>query len=362
MITIKNVRMLDDKVTDYTIDSKKEHTIEARGKLLLLPGLIDPHICLGPVENRNWESTLTSAIRGGITSVIEIPSSDFPSHHKENLEQKKAAVEKKLMKLQTPMQYMMYARADREQVDRIGLAKGLIKGLVIILDPHKKEELDDSWERTFQVAASLDIPVIVNSDNENTRKEFAWGTESYLEKAIYYAERQSTMLYILNVATQQEIDLIESARKRSLLIYAETTLEHLFQNEALWSALNKGVIETIGSGYHAEAQMKDRLVLQGTNFSLLDPAFLLPFLLTACNEKKFTIDKLVQMSRFNPQEILRLEKNHDAVLVDMEKEVSIEKIVNGRSMHVKLRGWPIYTIVQGEIFSPPASGYHLLHP
>ncbi len=371
MIIIKNVRTLDDQIKDYTIPSSQDHTIEAGGKLLLLPGLVDPHICFGSIneENHNWDLAISSAIRGGLTTVIEIPNQQIPCNNQENLKKKRQEIDKRLSNLKIPLHYFLYANADLEEVEGIGLSKKLIKGIVIRLDPNKKEELDDQWDRVFQMAAWENLPIIVNSCNENTREEFKiWGHhETLLEKAIYYAERQNTRLYILNVATQQEIDLIQDARRRSLLIYAETTPQHLFQqdiskSDCLWKALNEGVIETLGSGYNADHQSKERALFRGSNFSFLDPIFFLQLLLTARQEGKISIEQIVRLISVNIHDIFEMQETHDVVLVDLEKEEVVQKISKNRTVNMALKGWPIYTIVQGNVFSSPKIGYHLIYP
>lgn len=371
MITIKNVKTLDDQVTDYTIPSVKDDIIDAKGKFLLLPGVIDPHICFGSMsqENLNWESAISSALRGGITTAIEIPSQEMPCNNQESLEQKKANIEKLLSDLDIPLRYFLYANADLREVEGLGLSKKLMKGILIALDPNKKERLNDQWERVFQMAAWEDLPIIVNSCNENTRKEFEieGSHESLIEKAIVYAERQNTRLYVLNVSTQQEIDLIQDGRKRSLLIYAETTPQHLFQqdnskSDCLWKALNDGVIETIGSGYHADQPSSEKVLFRGTHFSLSNPIFLLPQLLTAQLEGKISIEQIVRLLNYNIHDIFDIRKNQDAVLVDLEKEEFIQRINQKNSQPVSLKGWPVYTIVQNRLFSLSSSGYKLVNP
>jgi dihydroorotase len=360
MITIKNVKTLDGQVTDYIIPSLKDQTIEARDKLLLLPGVIDPHICFGSIDRgkQSWDLAVESAIRGGITTVIELPSPNTPCNDKVSLNQKSQTIDKRLADLKITLPYLLYAHADLEKLDELGPAKKLMKGVVIQLNPDKKEELDDRWDRVFQLCGWEDIPIIVNSCNENTRKEFKrqGQQQTLLEKAIHLTEKHSTRLYVLNVSTQQEIELIQAARDKSLLVYAETTPQHLFQNDSskadcLWKSINQGVIETIGSGYNASDQTQEKILFRGSHFSHCDPIFLLPNLLTAYLDKKISIEKLVHLIRLNIRDILEIAESRDVVLVDLEGEQIIRKISNGHSVDVKLRGWPVHTIIHGHIFS-----------
>jgi dihydroorotase len=369
MITIKNVKTLVDQIKDYSIPSSHDHTIDAGGKLLLLPGVIDPHICFGSVngESRHWDQAITSAIKGGLTTVIEIPDQCMPCNNKENLKKKRQMIDRRLSDLQMPLNYFLYAHADLKEVEELGLSKKLMKGIVIKLDLNKKEHLDDRWDKIFRMASWENLPIIVNSCNENTREEFKPSGRhlTLLEKAIYYAERQNTRLYILNVATQQEIDLIQEGRKRSLLIYAETTPQHLFQqdvskSDCLWKAINEGVIETLGTGYNADHQDNERVLFKGDNFSFLNPIFFLPLLLTAHQEGKISLEQIVRLTRVNIHDIFEIQKTEDVVLVDLEKEEVVQKIGEKNTVNMTLKGWPIYTIVQGHLFSLPKMESHAI--
>lgn len=357
MITIKNVKMLDDQIGDYTIPSTTEETIEAEGKLLLLPGVIDSHICFGPLQQQTWDSALSSAIKGGITTVIEIPSDKPALHTEEEIEKKRGQIDQRLSDLKIPLHYLLYGQADAQEVEQLGLLKKLIKGIAIRLDPEKQRALEDSqWKSFFQMAAWKNLPVIINAWNENTKEEFKeWNHEKILEQAIEYTEQYNGCLYVLNVATQREIACIQAGRKRSVLIYAETTPKNLFSSNIseanhLWKAIHEGVIETLGSGYHAEDQEKEKILFQGEYRSFSDPIFLLPLLLTACQEGKVTMERLIRLLKFNVHDIFSIDKTRDVVLVDLEKKELLQKLEGTDKTNIKLTGWPVYTIIQGRVF------------
>ena len=354
MIKIKNIKTLAGEVVDYHIPSDQNHEIEADKKLLLFPGIIDPHICLGSPDSESWILAVQSAVKGGMTTCIETPSAILPHNTKQDLEEKNHRITKGLRELQIPLNlfsYLLYSNENFNEIDQLGVEKKLIKGLVIHCEQNKKEVLDVNWENLFQIAAQQDVPIVINSYNENAEhgpatKDFE---ESLLEKALFYMEKWGNRLYVLNVATQKEIDLIQEARQKSLLVYAETTPQHLFPEDSskahhLWEAINQDVIETVGSGYHFNKPVKE-------NFIFSNPLFFLPSLLTAVHEKKISIEKLVHLTSVNIMNILELKKNQDFILVDLEKEQTVQKINSGRSEGFKLRGWPIHTIVQGHLFS-----------
>lgn len=367
MITFKNIKTLDGQTTDLHIPSSSEQKIEAEGQLLLLPGLIDPHISLGSPNRENWKLGIESAIRGGISTILDIPSENSPSASKQEIQDKKESVEKCLIDLRMPLHYFPYVKGNSEYVEHLGFQKKLTMGSLILFKRDDNVLDDRAWDRIFQIAAWEDLPVIINSDKENTwqNTRIKELEGSLLEKAIHYAERQNTRLVVLNVATRDELALIQEARGRSLLIYAETTPEHLFSQQAsqadfLWEALNAGTIELIGSGYHLEEQEHERLIWRGANFDFLNPIFLLPFLLTAYHESKISLENIVRLTRVNFYDIFKLERDDkDFVLIDLKKEEAVQRTSKGQSHDIVLKGWPEYTILNGKVFKSPLGGYHL---
>ncbi|MBA3602770.1 MAG: hypothetical protein H0W50_03840 [Parachlamydiaceae bacterium] len=355
MIKIKNVKTVVGDVITHTIPSEEWKEIDAEGRLHLLPAMIDPHISLGSEGSEQWNLSIDSIIRGGITSIIEIPHEFSTSNMKKELEDKNRRVESILNKLDIPLnysQYLLYSDSKDEELDVSAFKKSLIKGAVIHLEHHHSNMTEKGWENLFRLAAQEDIPIILNSFEGDSKKKTRLPT---IEKAIKHTESWSNRLYILNVASQREIDLIQEGQERSLLIYAETNPKHLFSGDnteadCLWKALNAGVIETLGSGFSLAQKSKDKIMFRGREHTILDPRFLLPLLLTAFRDKGISLEQFTQLTSTNIQNILEFEKNQDCVLVDLEKEDVIQKVRNGSSVDHKLIGWPVYTVVNGQVF------------
>jgi len=361
MITIKNVQMLDGEVTDHTLASSEDHVIDAGGRFTVFPALIDSHISFGPTNAENWKVAVNSAVRGGVTTALEIPTKLNLCETKKTLEEKIQVVHKALIDIDMPFfRCFYYATPDLNNIKEIGFSKKSMEGLVIQLDADQKEILNDDWEKVFQIAAWEDIPIVINAHNEN-----AYADKSFLEKAIALTEKQSVRLYVLNVSTHEELSLIQAAKERALLVYSETTTEHLFPADGstphhLWEALNNGRIDTIGSGYIADSQKGPRILFNG-NFSASDPIFLLPQLLTAQRQGKISIEKVVRFTSSHVCDILEVTPSRDVVLVDMKTECAIQKVKENHSSNLKLVGWPVCTIMDGHIFTPPQQGYQMVH-
>jgi dihydroorotase len=366
MITIKNVKTLDDRIIQIKIASSFEHTIDANGKLLL-PGLIDSHISFGSPLEENWRLAVEFAIRGGVTTVIDIPTIDFPSDSKAELEQKRHLVDRQLSEVKIPLNFLLYGKGNSDYIEEMGIQKKLIVGSLILLTSEHYGLDERKWDSIFQMAAWEDLPIAINSHRENSWEsaKFKKLDESLLEKAIYYAERQNTRLYVLNVASQNELDLIYQARERSLMIYAETTLHHLFPQERgqadfLWDAINRGAIETIGSGYQAKEQEQEKLLVEGSDFDFLNPIFILPLLFSAYQDGKITLENIVHLTKGSLYDIFELDReNSDYVLIDLEEEHIAKKVNKNNFIELKLKGWPVYTIIKGQIFTISRGRYHL---
>lgn len=360
MITVKNVRTLGGSVVTHTIESSHQDEIDAQKKLLLFPGVIDPHLVLGPVVRNNWELAIKSCIHGGITTVVDLLQDPFLYRGKKELESENQKIMNKLSDLQLPVSYFRFLPCTQDtftDIEQLGTKKSFIKGVVIYLDQDIAEELNVQWENLFRLAAHEDLPVVINSRNENTASLHSKNNNnnSLLENGIRYAEKWGCRLLILNVSKRQEIELIKAARKKQVLVYAETTPQHLFstkfETQMLWDALKEDVIEVIGSGYDATRQGDERILYHGGNFNALDPIFLLPRLLTASEQKKLSLEKVLQLTSTNIQDMLELNKTHDFVLIDLEKEESVTLLSEGKSIEMKLKGWPAYTIVDGQVVS-----------
>jgi len=119
-----------------------------------------------------------------------------------------------------------------------------------------------------------------------------------LERAIALSERYKTEIIVLDVHSKEELDLIRKAKERELLIYAE--ISDL-------SNINDDTVDFIGS-----PDIKK--------------------LLAAYREKKITLEKIVQLTHLNIENIFGLPRNSDAVLLD-------------------LKLGSVYTIIQGKVFS-----------
>lgn len=347
MITIKNVKTLSGTIQDLEIESPETEILDVEGQLLALPALIDLNVSFetpGHSEREDWITGAQSAIAGGVSMVCDSPlSSTPPTISPDTLELKKNLVEKQLAEADIPLRYRFWMGASKEHIHEIGKVKDDLIGVMIDLEA---QELD----RAFQIAAQHDLIVGAHTENPNP------STKSLLE-IIELTERYAGQLYLPQVRTKEELEIIRLSKKREILIYAGTAPHHLFLNnssedqQALWEAIHEGLIEIMASD-HTPRLFKEK----HPPCSVPEIETMLPLLLNAHHTGKISLEKIVQLTVINPRDIFRLKRHLDYVLVDLniKKEVCNELVKSkcGWSPYagMTLQGWPKYTILNGQIF------------
>lgn len=403
MITIKNVKTLEGTVKTITLEGE-EKTLDGEGRLTLFPGLIDCHVHLrtpGAEHKEDWKTGSGAAIRGGFTTVFDMPNNKPSCITKENLEAKKALIDKQLKEIDIPLRYKLWLGADQDHLDEIGKCKEEIIGVKVYMGSSTGDLVmtdKSALETVFQLCAQRDLMVAVHAEDEdilNGRKAIFHSETNpaihskirdrsaaikAVEEAISLAEKFNTQLYIAHVTTKEELDLIREAKKNQLLVYAEATPHHLFlneeayqkwgtkvqmnpplrtlsDNEALWEAINDYTIDTIGSD-HAPHTLDEKGKPYGecpSGVPGLETT--LPLFLNAYMQGKITLERIIELMRINPINMFQLEPNNDAVLVDLE----LKREVKDAALKTKcgwspftgrvLQGWPVTTIVNGRVFT-----------
>jgi dihydroorotase len=403
MITIKNVKGLDNQIHTYTQKSEQDIEIDVQGKLTLLPGLIDCHVhCRTPgaEHKEDWMTAAKAAIGGGFTTIFDMPNNDPACCTKESFEEKKKLIDSQLKKVGIPLRYELWFGAHRNFLDEIGKVKNEIIGVKIYMGSSTGTLLMNdpaALEKTFQTTAQRNLIVAVHAEDEDILAErkakFANETDPSVhskirdrsaaikatKEALALAEKYGTVVYFCHVSTEDELNLIREAKKNELLVFAEVTPHHLFLTEddyakwgtkvqmnpplrtkrdqqALWEGIKDGTVDTIGSD-HAPHTLEEKNLPYGKAPSGV-PGLetTLPLLLNAHHEGKISIEKIIELMRTNPMNIFDLEQNNDIVLVDLDRTAEMkDEFLNTKCKWSPftgriLRGWPVYTIVNGKLF------------
>lgn len=403
MITIKNVKTLRGDIEEIKINSQQDEAIDAKGKLTILPGLIDAHVHFripGQEHKEDWMTGARAAIAGGVTHVFDMPNNIPPCVDMKSLKEKKRQIDEQLSAVKIPLRYNLYLGADKDHLDFSGLTKedfvavkiymGSSTGGLVMAD-------DKDLERVFQLCAQNNYMLAVHAEDEKLIRDhkFKYAKETdpsvhskirdrevaarAAAKAISLAEKFNTQLYLLHISTKEEVEMVREAKAKQLLVYAETTPHHLFLSQddyaalgtkvqvnppvrtredqkALWEGIDDRTIDSIGSD-HAPHTLEEKNQPYGnTPSGIPGIELMLPLLLNAADEGKISLEKIVHLTRINLEYIYNLPHNQDSVLVDLEltKEVTDANLKTkcGWSPYagMKLKGWPVYTIVNGTVF------------
>ena len=205
-----------------------------------------------------------------------------------------------------------------------------------------------------------------------------------------YARDSNCVLYFAHIGSRHALEQIAEERKNGTKIFVETcphylTLSHENQegylakvmppirseNDVLsvWNAISKNQINTIGTD-HVANQLKLKLNGNAVWDALAGfPGIgtLLPLMLSeGVNKNRISVSQLASLTSMNAAKIFgmypakgSLEPNSDAdiTIIDLKKEQKVTTdLFGGFSDYIvyegwKLKGWPVKTIVRGQIVS-----------
>jgi dihydropyrimidinase len=267
---------------------------------------------------------------------------------------------------------------------------------------------DDLVEQTVKAAAKIGCPVLVHAEDYEscgcgikTAKEknqdglSAWSSSRSPEfeaKAIKtvskFGRDYDCVIYFVHIGSARALQQIEEEKKLGTKIFVETCPHYLtlsYENQsgylakvmppirtendqkAVWNALSNNLIDTIGTD-HVANQLK--LKLGGDNVWGALAGFpgigtVIPILLNdGVNKNRITLEQFVRFTSTNAAQIFgmypqkgTLEKNSDAdiTMLDLKKEKKVTSdLFGGFSDYIvyegrNLTGWPVKTIVRGEI-------------
>ena len=263
-------------------------------------------------------------------------------------------------------------------------------------------------EETVKNAASLGCPVLVHAEDYEscacgikTAKEkhkdglSAWSesrSPEFEAKAIktvcQYGRDYGCTIYFVHIGSERALNQIKEEREKGTKIFVETCPHYLTlsyekqqgylakvmppirtqrDNQAIWNALSNNHIDTVGTD-HVANQLKLKLGgddVWGALAGFPGIGTVIPILLSeGVNKDRISLEQFVKFTSLNAAKIFdmypkkgSLEKNSDAdiTMIDLKKETKVSnELFGGFSDYIvyegmKLKGWPVKTIVRGEI-------------
>lgn len=386
--------------------------IDLHGKYII-PGAIDAHVHFqdpGLTHREDFESATAAAAAGGITTAISHPMNippivdvdsyrftmrayqgrgciDYAIHGggtSDNLQQIDALWQE--TGATSIKMFMCFSVADfpfvRDDALFAILKKLAIQDGLAILHA-ENNELIALEEKRLQAEGRND-PMAYNLSHS------AAGELEAVKRALYYLEITGAQGLILHSGMAEALREIRKAQERGVRVYAECCPHYLtfvdtdmleygpylkfspvMRDEAnrqeLWKLLNQGYIQTIGSDhspYTSEEKVKGMQDIWQAPNGIPGIQTMLPVLLDGVSRGLLSMERLVEVTSYNPARIYGLAyrkgsitvgKDADLVVVDMElkkpftKDEIYSKAKWSPYVGREFQGWPVLTIVRGKI-------------
>ena len=385
-----------------------ELVIDGTG-LHLLPGVIDPHVHFrdpGNPEKEDLESGSRAAAAGGITSFLDMPNTSPNATNRLALEEKIAAAAKKAV-----THHGFFIGATTNNVSDLQSVQGMdgICGIKIFMGSstgnllvHEQKHLENIFANTGGIIATHaedEIRLQSRIAEFKHRTDIAAHAECRdiecaliaTKRATALAKDHSHRLHIVHLTSGKEADWLSS--KKGDLITTEVCTQHLTfdqddveklgvralmnppiryteDKEKLWSRLKDGTIDCIVTD-HAPHTLEAKSVgfpkapagMPGVETSL-------PRMLTHAKEGKCSISDIVKWMCAGPAKVYGI-KNKGSLIEGFDGDLTLVDLENHRIIQdsdtwtrvgwtpydgMELTGWPMYTIVDGNVVHKRDSG------
>ena len=387
------------KKVEKNINPQADRIIDASQKFII-PGVIDPQVHFrepGLTHKEDIKSGARAAVCGGITTFFEMPNTNPATTNSKLLEEKFKIAEKSSVS-----NFSFFLGATPNNIDEIKNLKGNC-GVKIFMGSSTGDLLvdrDSDIEKIFKycnkiIAIHSEDEQVLNetaktiknpnfSDHPNMRPVKAAVTST--NKAINFALKYKKRLHVLHLSTSEEVKIIRKI-KNTGLVTSETTPQHLllsapdiyddigsyaqmnppirekYHQEELWKGLFDGTINCIATD-HAPHTIQEKNKPYGIAPSGMPGVETsLPLMLNQVNKGKITLQDIIKWMCENPAKIYQIKNkgfikegfDADIALVDLNKI----KTIRAKNMQskcgwsafegLKVKGWPIMTIVNGNI-------------
>ncbi|MBU6157850.1 MAG: allantoinase AllB [Bacteroidetes bacterium] len=358
------------KITDITYSSPTTNIncIEELGNLVLMPGVIDPHVHINEPGRTEWEGFDTAtkaAIAGGITSMVDMPLNSSPvTTTAEAFQQKIAAT-----KNQLHTNIGLYGGIIPGNLNEIeGLIQAGVLGFKAFLTHSGIDDFpnasEDDLGNAMPILAKHRLPLLVHcewSDDIIRAKGDPRSYQNYLSSRprqweddaiammIRLCERHQCAVHVVHLSSSNAIPMLKSAKAKGLPITVETGQHYLYfnaetipdgrteykcappirekeNNEQLWKALKDGLIDFVATDHSpATPTLKE---LESGNLmkawgGIASIQLALPVLWTAAERRGFELSDLVRWLCTNPAHLIGKNESKGAIAVGMDADFAV---------------------------------------
>jgi len=347
----------------------------------------------GGTHKEDFETGSRAACAGGITTVLDMPNNQPSIASREVLAEKRKLISKKAY-----VNYGLYMGATFDPTtghtnideflasDAVALKvyMGSSTGDLLVDQPSYLEEI-------FQKAGEADRLVVVHAEDEALMKEnlIRDGEVAYrlVKLALHLAKKYGTRMHIAHLSTARELE--EFAKFKNDRISCEVAPHHLFLTEvelakqgnfakmnpplrteadckALIEGIQSGLVDMVATDHAPHTIEEKKQPYSKAPSGVPGEETMLPLLLDAVHHGDLTLEQVARVVSEGPARVFRLKSGGSLKVggaanftgVDMTAEHTVENggfgaryTKCGWSVYAGrlLRGWPVLTVVNGEI-------------
>ena len=351
--------------------------VDVRG-LHLLPGVVDTQVHFrepGDGFSENLQSGSRAAILGGVTTVFEMPNTSPPTVDTAALQAKLKAAQGRMF-----CDFAFYVGATSYNIQNL---KDLEKtsgccGVKIFMGSSTGDLLTAEDEVLRGILKATARRVAVHSEDEERlqeRKRFAragavethpvWRDEQTAMRAtsrlLTHARTLDRRVHVLHVTTAEEVAFLE---KHKFWASFEVTPQHLTlsapdcyeklgtraqmnpplrdkrHQKALWAALVRGSVDTLGSDHAPHTLEAKSAVYPNTPAGMPGVQTLVPIMLDHVNAGRLSLSRFVELTSAGPKRLFAL-KNKGLLAPGYDGDVTVVDMGRRQSSHRCTHGEPL---------------------
>lgn len=358
----------------------------------VMPGVIDTHVHFrdpGHTHKEDWASGSRAALKGGVTTVLDMPNTDPPTLDEKTIRAKLALAAEKSV-----VNFGVWIGASPDSLANIGPAwdAGLVCGTKVFLGNSTGALAidDETFARVFTETKGL-IGIHAEDEGKLTaaraRYEGQEGPEhndvrppeaaaEAVSRILTMVQETGRSVHICHMSTSAELNILEP-HHGDLPITTEVCPHHLFlsvetykgdknlakvnppvrselDRRALWTAVKRGRLHTFGSDHAPHTAEEKAQDYWNAPSGIPGIETMFPLLLNAVRHGRLNLERLVEMSCEAPARIFGLankgtiEEGKDADLI-LFKEGESTRLA--KDMLVTKAGWSPF--VGREVSVPP---------
>ena len=370
--------------------------------LHVLPGVIDSQVHFrepGLEHKEDIEHGTRSAIKGGVTSIFEMPNTSPLTLDEATLSQKLEIADRTAWS-----DFAFFMGGNSENAHNLAELERLpgCAGVKIFMGSSTGTLLAKDDEVIAMVLANGKRRVSVHAEDEDrllSRQGIAVSAENVeahpdwrdvesavraTKRLIQLARDANRRVHVLHISSKDEMDILAHHKD---LITVEVTLNHLSlaapdcyetlgafsqmnppvrdlsHQAGLWEAIQNGIVDVIGSDHAPHTKEEKERPYPSSPSGMPGLQTSLPLLLDHVNRGQLTLERVVDLTAAGPQRIFgimgkgRIAVGYDAdlVLVDLNaNRVITDDWIESKCgwtpfNGLKVKGWPIATILRGAI-------------